>query len=63
MMLFSAIVFTFVAFFVGLLIAFAQCMSDAPGSAGWRDFKSAYWLAAIAIALWICWYFGWHPSW
>lgn len=62
MMLFLAIVCTVVAVAVALFIAFAQGMSDAPGSTGWRDFRAVYWLAAIAIALWICWYFGWHPS-
>ena len=63
MMLFLAIVFTLVTIGGALFIAFAQSMSDAPGSTGWRDFKSVYWLAAITLALWICWYFGWHPSW
>lgn len=63
MMLFLAIAFTLLAIIAAALIAFALGMSDAPGSAGWRDFKPAYWLIAIALVLWVCWYFGWNPGW
>jgi hypothetical protein len=62
MMLFLAIAATLAFVVVFLLILFANGMSDAPSSPG-LSFLPAWIILAVAVALWVCWYFGWHPSW
>lgn len=62
MMLFLAIATLIAAIGLGVLIAFANGMSDAPTAAG-ASFRPAWIALAVSIALFVCWHFGWHPSW
>ena len=62
MMLFLAILILIIALGSAVLIAFANGMSDAPDGPG-TSFAPAGLALLISVALWICWWFGWHPSW
>lgn len=61
MMLFLAILALVLALGVGALIAFASGMSDAPMD---RPSFWPMWVGLVISAiLFVCWHFGWHPSW
>ena len=62
MMLFLAIAALVVSLGVGVLIAFANGMSDAPSSPGAS--LTPMWIGlVISVGFFVCWHFGWHPSW
>lgn len=62
MMLFLAIVATLGTIIATLLVTFANGMSDAPTERG-----VSYWGSLLGIVcsagLWLCWWYGVHPSW
>lgn len=61
MMLFLAMVSTVVTIVLQFFILFATGMSDVPNA---KAPLGPLWIGVpISLLLWVCWYFGWHPSW
>lgn len=62
MMLFAAILALVLSIATGLMIEFANGFSDAPSDPGMS--MMPMWIGlVISAVLFVCWHFGWHPSW